>query len=76
MSNNGFGLAVETVVSPIIMLLIFTFLFGGAMAGSVSGYIQYLLPGILVLTVVQSILMQPRKEPLSSTSSLEWEDII
>lgn len=52
MSNNGFGLAVETVLSPIIMLLIFTFLFGGAMAGSVSGYIQYLLPGILVLTVV------------------------
>lgn len=52
MSNNGIGLAVETVLSPIIMLLIFTFLFGGAMAGSVSGYIQYLLPGILVLTVV------------------------
>jgi len=52
MSNNGFGLAVEAVLSPIVMLLIFTFLFGGAIAGSVSGYIQYLLPGILVMTVV------------------------
>lgn len=52
MKNNFFGLAVETVLSPIIMLLIFTFLFSGAIAGSVSGYIQYLLPGILVLTVV------------------------
>ncbi|MBD2869162.1 ABC transporter permease [Paenibacillus arenilitoris] len=52
MRNNGFGLVVEAVLSPIIMLLIFTFLFSGAIAGSVSGYIQYLLPGILVLTVV------------------------
>lgn len=52
MGNNGIGLAVEAVLSPIIMLLIFTFLFSGAIAGSVSGYIQYLLPGILVLTVV------------------------
>ncbi|MBB6635738.1 ABC transporter permease [Cohnella thailandensis] len=52
MRNNGFGLAIEAVVSPIVLLLIFTFLFGGAIEGSVSGYIQYLLPGILVLTVV------------------------
>lgn len=50
--NNGFGLAMEAVISPIIMLLIFTFLFGGAIAGSTTEYIQYLLPGILVLTVV------------------------
>lgn len=52
MRNNSLGLAVEAVLSPIIMLLIFTFLFGGAIAGSVRGYIQYVLPGILVLTVV------------------------
>lgn len=52
MRNNGFGLAIEAALSPIVMLLIFTFLFGGAIAGSASGYVQYLLPGILVLTVV------------------------
>jgi ABC-2 type transport system permease protein len=34
------------------MLLIFTFLFGGAIAGSTETYIQFLLPGILILTVV------------------------
>lgn len=39
-------------MGPVIMLLIFTFLFGGAIAGSASTYIQFLLPGILVLTVV------------------------
>jgi ABC-2 type transport system permease protein len=32
--------------------LIFTYLFGGALAGSTGEYLQYLLPGILVQTVV------------------------
>lgn len=52
MGNNAFGFAAEAVISPIAMLLIFTYLFGGAVAGSARDYIQYLLPGILVLTVV------------------------
>jgi len=52
MGNNGFGLLFEAVLSPIVMLLIFVFLFSGAIAGSVGSYIQYLLPGIVVLTVV------------------------
>lgn len=52
MGNNGFGIAVEAVLSPIVMLLIFAFLFGGAMTGSVRAYIHYLLPGILMLTVI------------------------
>ncbi|WP_035339655.1 ABC transporter permease [Halalkalibacter hemicellulosilyticus] len=37
---------------PIIYLLMFTYLFGGAIAGSTEQYLQFLLPGILVLTVV------------------------
>jgi ABC-2 type transport system permease protein len=37
---------------PILMTLLFTYLFGGALAGSTSEYVQYLLPGILVITVV------------------------
>lgn len=52
MSNNRLSLFIETVLSPIVMLLTFTFLFGGAVAGSVFAYTQFLLPGILVLTVV------------------------
>jgi ABC-2 type transport system permease protein len=32
--------------------LLFTFIFGGALAGSPREYIQYLLPGVLVQTVV------------------------
>lgn len=36
---------------PIIFTLMFTFLFGGALAGSTAQYLQYLLPGILVQSV-------------------------
>ena len=41
----------DVTASPIIFLLMFTFLFGGALAGSTSEYLQFVLPGILVMTV-------------------------
>ncbi|SDK27797.1 ABC transporter permease [Sediminibacillus albus] len=43
----------DVTVFPIIFLLMFTYLFGGAIAGSTSDYLQFLLPGILVMTVAQ-----------------------
>ena len=42
----------DVTVTPIMFTLLFTFIFGGALAGSPREYIQYLLPGILVQTVV------------------------
>lgn len=42
----------DIVMSPVMFTLLFTFVFGGAVAGSASDYLQYLLPGILVQTVV------------------------
>jgi ABC-2 type transport system permease protein len=42
----------DVTMFPIMMTLTFTFLFGGALAGSVGDYLQFLLPGILVMTVV------------------------
>lgn len=43
--------AIDVAVFPIIFLLIFTYLFGGAIAGSTGNYLQFLLPGMLVYTV-------------------------
>lgn len=43
----------DVTAFPIIFLLMFTYLFGGAIAGSTSDYLQFLLPGILVMTVCQ-----------------------
>lgn len=43
----------DVTVFPVIFLLMFTYLFGGAIAGSTEEYLQFLLPGILVMTVAQ-----------------------
>jgi len=42
----------DVTAFPIMFVLLFTYLFGGALAGSPSEYLQQLLPGILVMTVI------------------------
>ena len=42
----------DVTAFPIMFTLMFTYLFGGAIAGSTGEYLQFLLPGILVQTVV------------------------
>ena len=41
----------DVTAFPIMFLLMFTYLFGGALAGSTGAYLQEVLPGILVLSV-------------------------
>lgn len=42
---------IDVTLFPILMTLMMTYIFGGALAGSVTEYVQHLIPGILVLTV-------------------------
>jgi ABC-2 type transport system permease protein len=42
----------DVTITPIMFTLLFTYIFGGALGGSPRQYIQFLLPGILVQTVV------------------------
>ncbi len=42
----------DVVVFPIMSTLMFTYLFGGALAGSPAAYLQFLVPGIVVQTMV------------------------
>jgi ABC-2 type transport system permease protein len=42
----------DVTVTPIMFTLLFTYIFGGALAGTPGEYIQYLLPGVVVQTVV------------------------
>lgn len=42
----------DVTIFPVMFTLMFTFLFGGALAGSTQEYLQFLLPGILVQTIV------------------------
>ena len=41
----------DVTAFPIMFVVLYTYLFGGALAGSPSEYLQLLLPGILVMTV-------------------------
>jgi ABC-2 type transport system permease protein len=41
----------DLVMTPIMFTLLFTFVFGGALAGTTGAYLQFFLPGILVQTV-------------------------
>ncbi|WP_062463882.1 ABC transporter permease [Demequina soli] len=43
---------IDVTVFPVVMTLLFTYLFGGAIAGSVSAYIAYIAPGVLVQSVL------------------------
>ncbi|MFD1413040.1 ABC transporter permease [Oceanobacillus jeddahense] len=42
---------IDITILPIIILLMFTYLFGGAVAGSTSDYLQFVFPGVLAMTV-------------------------
>jgi len=43
---------IDVTITPVLFLLMFTYLFGGAVAGSTEDYLQFLLPGMLVQSVL------------------------
>lgn len=43
------GPVINGVVTPALFMVLFVYLFGGSVAGSTTGYLQYLFPGILVM---------------------------
>ncbi len=44
--------AADAILIPVLFTLLFTYLFGGALSGSTGAYLQFLLPGTLVMTVL------------------------
>jgi oleandomycin transport system permease protein len=51
------GLLGDAVLLPIIFLVLFVYLFGGAVAGSPHQYLQYIFPGVMVMTMIISGMM-------------------
>ncbi|HEV2071873.1 MAG TPA: ABC transporter permease [Acidimicrobiales bacterium] len=43
---------VDVTITPVMFVVLFTYLFGGAIAGSTAEYLDYILPGILVMSVL------------------------
>ncbi len=46
---------ITTTIMPIAFLLMFVYVFGGAMRVGSDAYVNYLLPGILLITIASSI---------------------
>ncbi|WP_219415814.1 ABC transporter permease [Pseudonocardia nigra] len=42
----------DVTLQPVVFLLLFVYVFGGAIAGDPTAYLQFALPGVLVQTVV------------------------
>jgi len=42
----------DVTLTPVMFVVMFTYIFGGAISGSTGEYLDYLLPGILVMSVL------------------------
>jgi ABC-2 type transport system permease protein len=42
----------DVTITPVMFVVMFTYLFGGAVAGSTGAYLDYILPGVLVMLVL------------------------
>jgi ABC-2 type transport system permease protein len=42
----------DAILIPVVFTVLFTYLFGGALSGSTGEYLQFLLPGTLVMTIL------------------------
>jgi ABC-2 type transport system permease protein len=42
----------DVTITPVMFVLLFTYIFGGAIAGSTGDYLDYILPGVLVMSVL------------------------
>ena len=43
---------IDVTITPVLFMVMFTYLFGGALEGSTGDYLQFLLPGMLVQSVL------------------------
>src|SRR5919106_966392 len=46
---------ITTTIMPIAIMLLFVYVFGGAISSGSASYVTYLLPGILLITIASSI---------------------
>jgi ABC-2 type transport system permease protein len=44
----------DVTATPVLLVFLFTYMFGGAIAGSTGDYLQFLLPGMLVMSLLFS----------------------
>jgi oleandomycin transport system permease protein len=48
------GILLDALFLPIVFLLLFVYLFGGAVAGSTRDYLHYVFPGVMVMAMLMA----------------------
>lgn len=48
------GILLDALFLPVVFLLLFVYLFGGAVAGSTRDYLQYIFPGVLMMAMIMT----------------------
>jgi len=43
---------IDVTMTPVLFTLMFTYMYGGAISGSTGEYLQFILPGILMMSVL------------------------
>src|SRR5690242_17145377 len=46
---------ITTAITPVAIMLLFVYVFGGAIETDTSSYVDYMLPGILLITIASGI---------------------
>jgi ABC-2 type transport system permease protein len=46
---------ITTVITPVALMLLFVYVFGGAIDSGTTSYVTYMLPGILLITIASGI---------------------
>ena len=46
---------ITTAITPVAMMLLFVYVFGGAIDSGTTSYVNYMLPGILLITIASGI---------------------
>jgi ABC-2 type transport system permease protein len=53
--SRSLDTVITTAITPIAMMLLFVYVFGGAIRSGTDNYVNYLLPGILLITIASGI---------------------
>ncbi len=53
--SRSLDTVITTTIMPIAFMLLFVYVFGGAISSGTTSYVNYLLPGILLITVASGV---------------------
>jgi hypothetical protein len=64
---------ITTTIMPVAFMLLFVYVFGGAISQGSASYVNYMLPGILLITIAMGVSYTA--SPSAATSGSSWPGV-